>query len=43
MNENITKRVGYKGFLSLVVMLWKLNRAARKYGIKAKYEIVFPI
>ena len=36
------KRVGYHGFLSMILMLWKMNRQAKLLGSKHKVEITFP-
>lgn len=37
------KRLGYRGFLSAVWMLWKMNRNAKALRINTKCEIVLPI
>lgn len=33
-------RLGYRGFLSAVVMLWRMNRNCRKLGIKTRAEFI---
>lgn len=33
-------RSGYRGFLSAVLMLWRMNRNARKLNIKTKAEFI---
>lgn len=42
-NTPYIKRVGYRGFLSLVWMLWRMNRSAKLFGIKTKAEITLPV
>lgn len=36
-------RLGYRGFLSAVVMLWRMNRNARQLDIKTKAEFILPV
>lgn len=36
-------RLGYRGFLSAVWMLWKMNSNAKQLGIKSRCEIMLPI
>lgn len=41
MNERaIYTRVGYRGFLSAVWMLFKMNRNARQLGIRSRCEFI---
>lgn len=35
--------VGYRGFLSLVWMLWQQNRKARGLQLRTKFEIELPV
>ncbi len=42
-NTAFIKRIGYRGFLSAVWMLWKLNRNARQLRIETIYEIRLPV
>ena len=37
------KRIGYKGFLSIIWVLWKMNKQCRKKNFKAKYEFILPV
>jgi hypothetical protein len=37
------KRVGYRGFLSMIWTLWRMNRSAKKMRIQCKAEIMFPV
>ena len=37
------KRIGYRGFFSMIWTLWKMNRGAKKANIKCKAEITFPL
>lgn len=37
------KRIGCYGFLSAIVMLWRLNRNAKELGIKSKIELTLPL
>jgi hypothetical protein len=37
------KRRGYSGFLSMIWMLWRMNRNAKKLDIKTKAEIILPV
>ena len=37
------KRLGYSGFLSLIWMLWCMNRNCKRLDIHTKAEIVFPV
>ena len=36
-------RLGYSGFISAVIMLWRMHRNARQLDIKAKAEIIVPL
>jgi len=36
-------RIGYHGFMSLIWVLFKFNRAARKSGIESNIEITLPL
>lgn len=36
-------RLGYSGFFSAVVMLWRMNRNAKATGIKTKAEFILPL
>ena len=37
------ERVGYRGFLSAVWMLWKMNRNAKEMRLNTKAEIILPL
>lgn len=37
------KRVGYTNFFSFIWLFIKLNRTAKRYGGKVKYEVILPI
>lgn len=36
-------RLNYRGFLSAVWMLWKMNRSSRSVGVKTEARIVLPL
>jgi hypothetical protein len=41
--DRFIKRLSYRGFLSAVWMLWKMNRAAKSNGIRTRCQIDLPI
>lgn len=41
--DDSIKRLGYRGFLSAVLMLWRMNRSARILGVSLRCEIVLPV
>lgn len=36
-------RVGYRGFLSAVVALWKMNRGAKRENLRARFVVEVPL
>ena len=41
--ERYIVRLGYRGFLSAVWMLWKMNRNGKQLGIVTKAEFILPV
>lgn len=41
--ETYIVRLGYRGFLSAIWMMWKMNRNARALAMTTKAEIIFPL
>ena len=41
--DHFIVRLGYRGFLSAIWMLWKMNRNARALQINTKAEIILPL
>lgn len=36
-------RVGYRGFFSAVVALWRMNRGAHRSGTRARFVVEVPL
>lgn len=43
MDGTVFSRHGYRGFLSLVWMLWKMNHKLRQLDMTSKVEITLPM
>ena len=41
--DHFIVRLSYRGFLSAVWMVWKMNRNSRQLGITSKAEIILPL
>jgi hypothetical protein len=41
--EPSIKRVGYSGFLSAVLALWRMNRGAHRSGTRARFVVEVPL
>lgn len=40
---HLKKREGYKSFVGLIKMLYRINKNNEQYGVKGKYEIILPV
>lgn len=43
LGAGVIQRMGYSGFLSAVIMLWRMNRNAKQLGLVTKAEFTLPV
>lgn len=42
VNDGV-RRIGYRGFLSMVWVLFQQNRALKRHGVKARFVLELPL